>query len=67
MFKKNIRQKFATRTLNKQNRVLFSRSPRVLADQLLVLKSINDDITGRTEASTSTIIRSSFGSDFRSR
>ena len=67
MFKKNIRQKFATRTLNKKNKVLFTRNPKALADQLMVLKAVNDGITGREDDATGTVVRASFGSELRRR
>ena len=59
--KKHIKQKFATRTLNKQNRVLFAKNAQALANQLLVLRAVNDKIAGRQEESASTYFRSSFG------
>ena len=67
MFKKNLRQKFSARQLVNSNRVLFLRSAPQLCEQLLILKKVNDSITGRDHDKEKTIVRSSFGFNLESR
>lgn len=65
--KKHIKQKFATRTLNKQNRVLFAKNAKELANQLLVLRAVNDQIAGRSDETAVNFFRNSFGDSIRTR
>jgi hypothetical protein len=59
--KKSVLQKFSARHLNKAN-VRFSRtSSRVLAQQLVALKEINQSYRANHVKETATVIRRSWG------
>ncbi len=64
---KKVRQLFSTRNLNKDNRVMYSSNSRQMAEQLLVLKQVNDKILKRGKESEPTYIRGSFDSTATSR